>query len=222
MKITKNTRNLILFMAFGDGYIQNGLLRIRHSVKQKEYLEWKMNLLRKSGVHTSDIYYVDNNGYGAYEFYTSSYDFIKNIRKYLYTPKKNIAQNKQLNKLTPLGLYIWYLDDGGLSQSKDKNGNIRGNTLMINTMLTKDENQIIIDYFKGKWNIQFRQCKNHGKYRLECGTKEARKFIEIIKPYKNEVDCMLYKFKVKPKSTTRQNRVEYKQCENHCLEVRRA
>ena len=203
MKITKEARDLVLFMTFGDGYIQkNGNLKIRHSVKQKEYLEWKMKLLRKNGIHTSDIYYVDNNGYGAYEFYTYSYNFIKLIRKYLYTPNKNIAQIKQLNKFTPIGLYIWSLDDGGLSQLKNKDGSLRANTLMLNTMLNKDENQIIINYFKEKWDIQFRQCKNHGKYRLECGTREARKFIKILEPYIDEVECLSYKFNVKPMSIT--------------------
>lgn len=202
MKITQKQRNLILYMVFGDGYIhnKNGYLYIRHSAKQKGYLEWKRELLKKNGIKVSEVHYVKNNGYDAYEFYTRSYGFIKNIRRYMYTPKKNIAQRKQLNKLNALGLYIWYLDDGGISKVKDEHGNVKANVLMLNTMLEKEENQIIIDYFKDKWGINFRQCKNHGKYRLECGTKEARKFINILKPYINEVKCMSYKFDVKPES----------------------
>lgn len=200
MKLTKDSRNLVLFMAIGDGHIRKtgGVLIIRHSVAQREYLEWKRDLLRKSGINTSDVYYVDNNGYGAYEFYTYSHKFIKLIRKYMYTPKKVIANPKILKRLTPLGLYIWYLDDGGLSQIKDSHGNIRANSLMLNTMLTKEDNQIIIDYFWDTWGIKFWQAKNHGKYRLCCGTKEARKFLGIISKYKDEVNCLKYKFNVKP------------------------
>ena len=39
------------------------------------------------------------------------------------------------------------MDDGGLSQKK-RNGVIYANELMLNTGLQKDDNQIIIDYFK--------------------------------------------------------------------------
>lgn len=201
MKIIKEARNLVLFMLFGDGSInkKGGYLVVRHSVKQKEYIEWKMKLLRNYGINTTDIYYVSNNGYGAYEFRTFSHDFIKEMRRYMYTPYKNIANIKQLNKFNELGLCIWYLDDGGISQAKDKNGKIKSNTLMLNTMLSKEENQIIIDWFFNKWNIKFRQCKNHNHYRLECGTKEARKFIELIKPYAEQIPSMGYKLKVKSK-----------------------
>lgn len=203
MKITKKSRDLVLYMTFGDGTINknSGYLAIRHCLKQKEYLEWKRDLLIKNGINCSEIYYVKNNGYGAYEFRTYSHEFIKQIRRYLYTPKKNIANIKQLNKFNELGICIWYFDDGGLSQVK-KDGKIVSNTLMINTMLEKEENQIIIDYFVKKWNIQFRQTKNHGKYRLECGTSEARKFIELIKPYAKEVECMSYKLNVKKSKFT--------------------
>ena len=121
------------------------------------------------------------------------------MRKYIYSPKKDFANRKILNRLTPLGIYIWYLDGGSLLKIKNKDGNIRANILTLNTMLTKEQNQIIIDYFKEVWGVKFGQVKDHGKYRLQCGTKQARKFIAIIAPYKNEVKCMSYKFDVKPK-----------------------
>lgn len=73
--------------------------------------------------------------------------FMKMFRRILYKPNKRIAQRKLLNRLTPLGLAIWYMDDGGLSQKK-RNGVIYANELMLNTWLQKDDNQIIIDYFK--------------------------------------------------------------------------
>lgn len=206
MKIVKENRDLVLYMLYGDGSInkQGGYFVVRHCLAQKEYIEWKMKLLKKNNINTTDCYFVSNGGYGAYEFRTYTHEFIKQMRKYMYTPYKNIANRKQLNKFNALGLCIWYLDDGGLSQVKDKNGKIKSNTLMLNTMLSKEENQIIIDYFLEVWGIQFRQCKNHNKYRLECGTKEARKFIDIIYPYAKDIPSMQYKLNVKPKTNTSQ------------------
>ena len=201
MKITKKARHLLLFMVLGDGYIHNhnGYFSVRHSVKQQEYIEWKQRLLRKNGIKTTEVYFVSNNGYGSYEFRTYTHKFIKIMRKYIYSPKKDFANRKILNRLTPLGIYIWYLDDGSLLKIKNKDGAIKANILTLNTMLTKEQNQIIIDYFKEVWGVKFGQAKDHGKYRLQCGTKQARKFIAIIAKYKNEVKCMSYKFDVKPK-----------------------
>ena len=89
------------------------------------------------------------------------------------------------------------MDDGGLSQKK-RDGKVHANELMLNTGLDKQKNQIIIDYFKDVWGINFNQYKNKSVYRLACGTKEARKFIQIVKPYVEQVDCMKYKLNVKP------------------------
>ena len=72
MKTTKLGRNLVLWMALGDGTLNaNGYLSIRHSIKQKEYLEWKRKILKENGIAVSEIYYVNNNGYGGYEFRTN-------------------------------------------------------------------------------------------------------------------------------------------------------
>ena len=200
LKKTKLGRDLVVYMALGDGYLNpNGYLSIRHSLTQKEYIEWKSKLLNSHGINTTGLYFHNNNNYGVYEMRTYTHEFIKVYRRVLYSPTKKIADRKILNKLTPLGIAIWYMDDGGLSKKRE-NGVIVANELMINTHLTKEENQIIIDYFQEVWNIRFRQAKNRGKYRLVCGTKEARRFVEIVKPYVNQVECMKYKIDVKPES----------------------
>ena len=54
MKTTKLGRNLVLWMALGDGTLNaNGYLSIRHSIKQKEYLEWKRKILKENGIAVS-------------------------------------------------------------------------------------------------------------------------------------------------------------------------
>lgn len=199
MKITKSNRNLILFMTFGDGHLsKSGTLEVLHCEKQLDYLEWKRNLLIKNGLNVSDIKKINNNGYSAYKFRTRTYDFIKLYRSFLYSPKKKIANGRTLNHLNELGLAIWYMDDGGLSQKK-RNGIVHANDLILNTHLSKEENQVIIDYFKEKWGISFTQVRNKGKYRLRCGTREARKFLEIVRPFVEQVPSMSHKLEIKPK-----------------------
>ena len=94
MKTTKLGRNLVLWMALGDGtFNANGYLSIRHSIKQKEYLEWKRKILKENGIAVSEIYYVNNNGYGGYEFRTKSYDFIRVWRRRLLNLLKKSIKN---------------------------------------------------------------------------------------------------------------------------------
>ena len=100
-----------------------------------------------------------------------------------------------LNKLNKLAIAIWYMDDGCLS-AKRRKGKINAWQLLINTYISKEDNQVIIDYFKETWDIQFNLNKHRDLYRLRCGTKEARKFIKIVKPYiYDKIKCMEYKVK---------------------------
>lgn len=195
-KITKKSRNLALAMCLGDGSINKNspYLAIRHCKKQLEYLEWKRKLLKHYGFSCSDIYYVENNGYGAYEFRTSSCNSLISVRNCLYKNNIKTFSLKALKKIDELGLAIWYLDDGSISTTQKKS------VLTISTCISKEENQIIIDFIYNRFGVKFGQRKMRNHYSLICGTKEARKFIKIVEPYINEIKCMKYKLNVKPLS----------------------
>ncbi len=81
------------------------------------------------------------------------------------------------------------MDDGHINHRKDVGIYIR-----IATCLPKEECQILIDYFKEVWDIHF-YTFSEGKntYSLCCGTAQAIKFIDLVKPYVMEVPCMKYK-----------------------------
>lgn len=74
------------------------------------------------------------------------------------------------------------MDDGSLSAEKI-NGKTHAYKLGIATYLSYEENKVIANYFKEKWDIQFNIHKDGSHYRLRMGTKEARKFIKLVKPY---------------------------------------
>lgn len=196
--MTYECERLVYAILLGDGYLSKSYnIRISHKESQLEYLEWKRRLLIKSGIYCSEIQHFINNGFPAVQFVTqcNTLEFGP-IRNKIYTPQKRFTR-EILNTFTPLELCIWYFDDGGLSQKK-KNGKVSANDLMINTGAhNKELNQIYIDYFKEVWGITFTQVKNNSCYRLRCGTKEARKFINIIYPYACQVSSMSYKINIK-------------------------
>ena len=83
MKIDKKSRNLLIALTIGDGYIhnKNGTLSFRHCPKQKEYVEWKSNELKKNGINNTGAYWVKNHIWGGYELRTYSMKFLKLLRK---------------------------------------------------------------------------------------------------------------------------------------------
>ena len=200
-KILKEGRRIALYMGIGDGHINKNsyFLSIRHCLKQKEYLEWKRKLLIEKGFSCSEIKYVPNNGYGAYEFYTHYNKCFKLIRKILYKNRKKYYNPAVFKKITPLGLAIWYMDDGSISTDSQRS------ILTISTCTTREENQKIIDIIKERFQISFGQRKMGKNYALICGTREARKFLKIVEPYIMQVSCMRYKLNVKPISYKQNN-----------------
>ena len=189
----KEKRAILLGMAIGDGYISdyNNKYRlvIRHGDSQIEYLRYKKSILYdifnrdiselrvQKGIQIS----IMNKIFGIY-------------RKWLYRGREKRISNilKYLNRQS---IALWYMDDGSLS-AKRKNGKIHGYELTLNTYTDREENQKIIDWFYAKHTIRFTQTKSKDKYRLRMGTKEARKFIQIVRPYihpsmsyKINIDC---------------------------------
>ena len=201
-KFNKESRNLIIGMLLGDGTISNNyVFKLSHGYKQREYLEWKINLLNENGIKNNGLKeYISTCGYnlGSIVYYSqmSVIPFMKVLRRVIYKPIKNYANRKILNRLNPLGIAIWYMDDGHINIRKTDD-KIHGFYIKIATCLYKEQNQVIIDYFKEVWDISFYQFKE-GKprkntYSLCCGTQEGIKFIELIKPYVESCPSMLYK-----------------------------
>lgn len=201
-KITKESRNLLIALLLGDGTIQsNNVFKLAHAESQKDYLEWKIKQLNNAGIRNNGVKsYINKCGYnvGIPVYYTqlNIIPFIKVLRRVFYKPIKTIGNRKLLNRLDEKGIAIWYMDDGHINIRKDKSGRAMGFYIKIATCLPKDELQVIIDYFKEVWDIQFymfHEGRKEDSYSLCCGTKEGLKFINIIKPYVLQVPSMIHK-----------------------------
>lgn len=200
-KINKESRNLLIAMLLGDGTIcSNYVFKLSHGDKQKEYLEWKIKQLDEHGIRNNGLKsYTSTCGFnlGKTVYYTqlSVIPFIKTLRRVCYKPYKILGNRKLLNRLDAKGIAIWFMDDGNLNLKK-REGVIKGFYIKISTCLPKDQVQVIIDYFKEEWNISFymfHEGKKEDSYSLCCGTKEGRKFLDIVSPTIREIPSMLYK-----------------------------
>ena len=200
-KITKESRNLLIALLLGDGTISNNnVFKLSHCEEQRDYLEWKIKQLKDAGLRNNGLKeYISARGFNINKkvYYTqlSIIPFIKVLRRVFYKPYKKLGNRKLLNRLDARGIAIWYMDDGHINHRKT-NGKIHGFYIKIATCLPKEELQIIIDYFKDVWNIEFymfHEGRKKDSYSLCCGTKEGIKFINIVKPYVEQVPSMAHK-----------------------------
>ena len=200
-KITKESRNLLIALLLGDGTISNNnVFKLSHCKEQRDYLEWKIKQLKEAGLRNNGLKeYVSVKGYniGKKVYYSqlNIIPFIKVLRRVFYKPYKKLGNRKLLNRLDAKGIAIWYMDDGHINYRKT-NGKVHGFYIKIATCIPKEELQIIIDYFKEVWDIEFymfHEGKKENSYSLCCGTKEGIKFINIVKPYVEQVPSMIHK-----------------------------
>lgn len=200
-KFTKESRNLLIGMLLGDGTISNNnIFKLSHSIKQKDYLEWKIEQLKEAAIRNTGIKsYISSRGYnkGSEVLYTqlNIIPFIKVLRRVVYKNGDKTFSRKLLNRLDAKGIAIWFMDDGHINIRKDK-GRPCGFYIKLSICKSKEEVQTIIDFFKEQWNINFymfHESKKEDSFSLCCGTKEGLKFIELVKPYVSQVPSMIHK-----------------------------
>lgn len=199
-KINKESRDLLIALVLGDGTISNNnVLKLSHCIEQEDYLKWKIQQLNNCGLRNNGLkYYTSTRGFntGKTVCYTqlNVIPFIKLLRKIMYKPVKNYS--KLINRIDERGLAIWYMDDGHLNNRKYSDGTYHGYYIKISTCLSKEQCDTIIKAIKDKFDIQFytfHEGRKDDSFSLCCGTKEARKFIKLVKPYVMQIPSMLYK-----------------------------
>jgi len=197
MRLNKETKNLLIAMSFGDGYINpKGYLHLLHSQKQKDYLEYKYNLIKdlcKSGIKSTKVKGHKNTPYYYRVYLTTKINkFLKALRKSLYINNKKLISRSLLNRVDDRGLAIWWMDDGCRSPQY-REGKVHSVNYIFSTYLSKEDNKIIADWLLDKYNIKV-NITPRGKSGLYCitfHTKEGRKFSDIVRPY--IIPSLLYK-----------------------------
>ena len=202
IRLSKEQKSLLIALLIGDGTISsNYVFKLSHSTLQREYLEWKVELLNKYGIKNNGVKeYISKCGYntGKSVLYSqmSLIPTIKALRRSVYTPKKTITR-KLLEWLNPLGLAIWYMEDGWINVNTSKQRSSIQHTIKIATCVDDSTIKIIINYFDEVWDIHFRPFKEgRNTYSIASSSElDCEKFIKIVKPYIEQVPSFLYKIR---------------------------
>lgn len=133
----------------GDSTIQKGAYRMGHSYKQKYYLDWKSSHFNKLGYNENfnvrRKFYLDSFNNCAYT-HRMERDWYDESRV------KHIPQ-EALDKLTPLGLAVWFMDDGSYDGTVGKSGKTKNRWHLYTQGFNKADRDKITAYFN-KLDIQ--------------------------------------------------------------------
>lgn len=180
--VSRRQEHIIYGTLMGDGCIEkdlvnknkNACLSIKHSINQKEYVDWKFNELKNlCNLNPKEIN-------GRYRFRTFNHPYFSDLREKFYSKKKTIKMDI-LNKLSPLSVAVWFCDDG--------TNLCNATVLRFSTCcFSKEEHILMIDWFNGTYNIKC-NFKNYSGYNMLAIDKTSRKnFLELIREH--VPDCM--------------------------------
>lgn len=114
--------SILISQKLGDGsfefYDGRSGLKIEHGFKQYDYLKFKINLLKKAFPTIPGLETIKKREYKNYISYSWRSNTIRN--RYMEIIKNN-SEIELIDKLTPFGWMLWYLDDGSLHISKNSN-----------------------------------------------------------------------------------------------------
>src|SRR3989344_6577705 len=159
--LSEKVQSIILGSLLGDGFLtisdkyRNARFSFRHSHIQKEYFQWKANELKEITADRSQwVQGTDEkpDGWGTVKFRFQSAalpsltELHRLTHKGISGPKARVRRS-WLNKLTPLSLAIWWLDDGSLV-SDSRQG------VLCTDSFSLFEVEILQKYLQTVWNIQ--------------------------------------------------------------------
>ena len=204
LELTEIQRQLILGTLLGDGHIRvpdNGshpLIKIAHSVKQKEYVVWKYDHLSslcrmKPYEGTSEL---NDRTYGNCYFSTRSLPCLDEIYKLTVIDNKKTVTKSWVDAIThPIALAAWFMDDGTINQQKKKSGNSCTTDMRFALGNASDsECNTLSKFLNDVWDIPTKLCKlpptKHGKYEGRIyselritRTENLMRFKDLIQPY---------------------------------------
>jgi hypothetical protein len=214
-KSRKEIMGAFIGTLLGDSYISN---RGEFGCQQvtKDLIEYKKDIFsnyassikmyvreRKARVSISDTRTI--HGKKSYVLYSNRHKFFNKIRNLMYKSNKQVSMTI-LNKLTPLGIALWVMDDGYMDYKKLSNTkNIRICTDSFDEQSIRN----IITYFNNVHNIQAkvfyhkRNKNDQPKPRISFNASNSQKLIVLIHKYM--LPSFYYKLDMHYKETTLQS-----------------
>ena len=189
IKLSERQRSIIVGTLLGDGHLETVdkgrtyRLKITHSARQKEYIEW-LYLELKNMVRTPPQRKIKkgmNKVYEEYWFNTYSLGSLRFYGQQFYVGGEKIIPEMIGKLLDPLAIAVWFMDDGSYKSNRHR-------TYIIHTLsFKKKELELISEVLREKYGIKIKLHKQYYKssikWRLYILSESAEKFKNLIEPY---------------------------------------
>ena len=216
LQLTSTEEAVLLGTLLGDGHIQKRSnsfrSKISHRAQDKQYVVWKYEKLKRlcSKNHPPKQVTSKLND-ESYFFYLNSGDYLKKYHQLFYQPTvwvsvdqttgKRVEKLKYKKVITqalidylpkdPLMLAVWFLDDGN-RRTDCFSGRL------ATQGFSKTEQQLLSKYLSEIFQIDTKivpHLKTKQQYYLTIPAKNRQfsKFVSLIEPSVNQIDCMKYK-----------------------------
>jgi len=185
LSLNRRQKEILIGLILGDGHLEKlytptlGRLKVEHGYKQKDYVDWLYKEFR-SWVRTKPRM-RNIRAFGKvwqrYEFCTYGHRLLGEFRERFYEGKKKIVPKELEKGITPLGLAVWFMDDGSIKSKRHKG-------FFLNVQdFTKSDVRRLQRMLKNKFSIPSSTRKDEKGEQIYLGGESAEKFIGIIKPY---------------------------------------
>lgn len=111
---TMDNESIVFSQILGDGSYDKtrGAIRIAHSIKQLDYLKLKVSLLKNAYPDLADVsdikVYVHAQGHEYCNWYS------RRLPDHITKKIESYSNKEMIDNLSPLGWYLWFMDDGNL------------------------------------------------------------------------------------------------------------
>lgn len=193
LKLSNKQKDILVGLLLGDGHLETlnqgrtFRLKIEHSLKQEDYVKWLYKNF-KEWTMSPPYRKKRKNGQESVGFTTYSHGALRFYGQQFYCKKKKIVPKIISKLLTPMGIAVWFMDDGSRKSLKHK-------TYIIHTLgYSKNDLEILQKVLVKKFNIKTKLHKQKEKYlRLYVLSESADNFRKIIESYIKKIVSMRHK-----------------------------
>lgn len=193
--LSEQAKEVILGSLLGDGSLKihapyrNARFSFRHSVGQEPYFNWKKNQLKE--ISSQKCYWLqkaDQKSYGRQpklRYQSLALESLSELYDLTHKRGRLQIRRKWLNRLTPLSLAIWWMDDGSIISNGRKG-------VICTDGFDEDAVKTLAKYLQKVWSVKVhiaavkkpQDGKKENYFRLWLrSTEELKKFLRIILPY---------------------------------------
>jgi len=187
----EDNTSLVISQLLGDGHFDTTrrVIRLQHSIKQADYLIFKVSLFNKAYPESSPVTKIVRRTHSQGHDYVDWYS--GNFSESTFRKVVSMQPQELFDNLTPLGWCLWYLDDGGY-YNYDNYSSVHKLELCV------PDASIRLAAIKELQNLSFAPNQNLTSIILQDKIQIALFLSTFVKPFKHIIpECMHYKIDMK-------------------------